>query len=62
MGGVADRAAAGGIHNLPGVDASYEAPDRPEAVVDTGHQTPEEAAEIVLASLPFVDGAAIPIA
>ncbi len=60
--GLYSRAAAGVIRNLPGVDAPYETPERPEAVVDTEHQTPEQAAEIVLASLPFVHDAAIPIA
>jgi len=54
------RAATGQILNLPGVDAPYEAPERPEVVVDTDQQTPEEAAEIVLASLPFVQRSAIP--
>jgi len=58
--GLYGRAAAGLIHNLPGVDAPYEAPDRPEVVVDTDRLTPEEAAEIVLASLPFVQCAALP--
>ena len=53
-------AAAGVIHNLPGVDAVYEAPVAPEVVVDTDRQTPEEAAEIVLASLPFVQSTAEP--
>jgi adenylylsulfate kinase len=52
--GIYGRAAQGLVHNLPGVDAPYEAPDRPEAVVDTDRLTPEEAAEIVLAGLPFV--------
>ena len=47
-------AAAGLVHNLPGVDTPYEAPEVPEVVVDTDQQTPEEAAEIVLAQLPFV--------
>lgn len=60
--GLYSRAAAGVIRNLPGVDAPYETPEQPEAVVDTEHQTPEQAAEIVLASLPFVHDAAIPIA
>ena len=58
--GLYSRAAAGAIHNLPGVDAPYEAPERPEAVVDTDQQTPEQAADIVLASLPFVQALAIP--
>jgi adenylylsulfate kinase len=52
--GLYSRAAAGVIHNLPGVDAPYEAPEQPEAVIDTDQQTPEQAAEIVLTSLPFV--------
>jgi adenylylsulfate kinase len=56
------RTAAGVIRNLSGVDVSYEAPERLEAMVDTDKQTPEEAAETVLASLRFFDSAAIPIA
>jgi adenylylsulfate kinase len=51
-------AVAGVIHNLPGVDAVYEAPEAPEVVVDTDRQTPEEAAETVLASVPFVQSTA----
>jgi adenylylsulfate kinase len=57
--GLYRRTAAGMISNLPGVDVPYEAPERPEAVVDTELHTPEEASEIVLASLPFFHGAAI---
>jgi adenylylsulfate kinase len=53
--GLYSRAAAGVIRNLPGVDAPYEAPERPEAVVDTEHQTPEQASDIVLAGMPFVE-------
>ena len=56
--GLYGRAAMGLIHNLPGSDAPYEAPEEPEVVVDTDQLTPEEAAELVLASLAFVECAA----
>ena len=44
--GLYGGAAAGMIRNLPGVDVPYEAPERPETVVDTDQQTPDQAAEI----------------
>jgi adenylylsulfate kinase-like enzyme len=53
--GLYGRAIAGAIHYLPGVDEPYEAPAASEVVVDTDQLTPEEAAETVLASLPFVE-------
>jgi adenylyl-sulfate kinase len=56
--GLYGRAAAGMIHGLPGVDAPYEAPQAPEVVVDTEHQTPEKAAETVLAGLALVENPA----
>jgi adenylyl-sulfate kinase len=56
--GLYGRAAAGLIHGLPGVDAPYEAPDAPEVIVDTDRQTLDQAAEIVLASLPLFECAA----
>ena len=58
--GLYSRATADMIHNLPGVDAPYEAPEQPEAVVDTDQQTPEQAAAIVLANLSFVHNAVLP--
>jgi adenylyl-sulfate kinase len=56
--GLYGRAAAGAIRGLPGADVPYEAPDKPEVVIDTAQQTPEAAAETVLASLPFLESAA----
>jgi adenylyl-sulfate kinase len=53
--GLYSRAAAGVIHGLPGVDVPYEAPVAPEVLVDTDHQTLEEAAEAVLAGLALVE-------
>lgn len=55
--GLYARAAAGLVHNLPGVDTPYEVPEQPEIVVDTDRLTPEEAAAIVLANLAFVQRA-----
>jgi adenylylsulfate kinase len=52
--GLYQRADAGLLSNLPGVDAPYEPPEAPEAVVDTGQQTPEQAADRLLAALPFL--------
>ena len=43
------------IRGLPGIDVPYEAPEAPEVVIDTDQLTPEEAAETVLANLPFVE-------
>jgi len=56
--GLYSRAAAGLIHNLPGVGVPYEAPEQPEAVVYTDQQTPDQAADSVLANLPFVQALA----
>ena len=53
--GLYGQAAAGAIRGLPGIDAPYEAPEASEVVVDTDQLMPEEAAETVLASLPFVE-------
>jgi adenylylsulfate kinase len=46
--------AAGVISGLPGVDIAYEPPSAPEVVVDTDERTPEEAAALVVAQLPFL--------
>jgi len=47
------QAVARELRGLPGVDALYEAPEAPEVVVDTERQSPEEAAAIVLAAMPW---------
>jgi adenylylsulfate kinase-like enzyme len=44
----------------PAPTAPYEAPVAPEVIVDTDRQMPEEAAEVVLASLPFVQSTTHP--
>lgn len=46
--------AAGTTTSLPGSDAAYEPPEAAEAIVDTSRQTPEQAVEIVLMSIPFL--------
>ena len=45
------RADRGEITNLPGADAPYEAPDDPEARVDTAHHSARTAARRVLGQL-----------
>jgi adenylylsulfate kinase len=56
--GLYRRADAGLIHDLPGVDAPYEPPETPEVIVDTDQQTPEEAADAVLAGISFLQSPA----
>jgi adenylylsulfate kinase len=58
MKGLYSRADAGQIVNLPGVDAAYEWPEAPEVVVDSDRLSAEEAADAVLAGLPFLLGIA----
>ncbi len=48
------RAEAGEIKTLPGLGAPYEAPEAAEVVVDTDRLSPEEAADIVLQTIPFL--------
>ncbi|HEU5101895.1 MAG TPA: adenylyl-sulfate kinase [Roseiflexaceae bacterium] len=57
--GLYASAATGMTDSLPGVDVPYEAPEQPDAVVDTDQQTPEQAAEVVLATLPFFRDSAL---
>jgi adenylylsulfate kinase len=49
--GLWERADRGEITNLPGADAAYEAPDAPEARVDTAHHSAQAAARRVLGQL-----------
>ncbi len=44
----------GTITTLPGVGAPYETPEAAEVVVDTDRLSPEEAADIVLHTVPFL--------
>ena len=50
--GLYARALAGEIENLPGVQVAYEEPLAPDLILDSDHQTPEEATDALL-SLPF---------
>lgn len=52
--GLYAQADAGEIQQLPGVGVPYEPPEAPAVVVDTDRQTPEEAAEKVLTTVPFL--------
>jgi adenylylsulfate kinase len=58
MKGLYSRADTGQIVGLPGVDAPYEWPEAPEVVIDSDRMSAEEAADAVLASLPFLLGMA----
>lgn len=53
--GLYSQAVAGAIHGLPGADVPYEAPQAPDVVVDTDQLTSEEAAEVILASVGFLE-------
>ncbi|HEX5690274.1 MAG TPA: adenylyl-sulfate kinase, partial [Roseiflexaceae bacterium] len=53
--GLYSKAAIGDIQELPGVDATYEAPASPDVIVDADRQTPEQAAACVLAGLGLLD-------
>lgn len=48
------QAAAGAVAALSGDGAGYEPPIAPDVVVNSDRQRPEEAAEAVIDSLPFV--------
>jgi adenylylsulfate kinase len=49
--GLYARARRGEIRNFTGIDAPYEAPERPELTIDTGALTVEQAAAAVLERL-----------
>jgi sulfate adenylyltransferase len=49
--GLYAKARAGLIKGFTGVDDPYEVPERPEIVVDTLRQSPEEAANAILLHL-----------
>jgi adenylylsulfate kinase len=51
VNGLYAKAFAGEIKGFTGVDDPYEAPERPEIVVETEGKTPEESAEVVIAKL-----------
>jgi len=49
--GLYQRARRGEIPNFTGIDSPYEAPERPELVVQTAERSPEESAEELLSAL-----------
>ena len=49
--GLYAKALAGEIKGFTGIDDPYEAPERPEIVVETEGKTPEESAQVVIAKL-----------
>jgi adenylylsulfate kinase len=49
--GLYKKARAGEITEMTGVDDPYEAPEAPEIIVDTLHNTPEESADFIIAEL-----------
>lgn len=49
--GLYKKARAGEIKNFTGISDPYEAPENPELTVDTGAQTLDESADVVLAYL-----------
>lgn len=52
--GLYAQAAAGIISNLPGIDASYEAPEAPDLTIDSARQTPAENVATMMLALPFL--------
>ncbi|MDQ7030947.1 MAG: adenylyl-sulfate kinase [Ardenticatenia bacterium] len=52
--GLYTAAERGDITTLPGVGAPYEVPEAADVVVDTARLSPEEAADIVLHTVPFL--------
>jgi adenylyl-sulfate kinase len=51
VNGLYAKAFAGEIKGFTGVDDPYEAPERPEVVVETEGKTPEDSAEVVIIRL-----------
>lgn len=49
--GIYTRAASGAAHQVPGLDATFEAPLQPAATVDTDQSTPEASAAAVIQQL-----------
>jgi adenylylsulfate kinase len=45
--GLYRQAQAGGVTNLPGLQAGYEPPDRPDLVVSGEHESPKTAAQAI---------------
>ena len=49
--GLYKKARAGEIPEFTGISAPYEEPEKPELVVDTTGQTPEQSLAVILADL-----------
>ncbi len=49
--GLYKKARRGDLKNFTGIDSPYEMPDRPEITVDTTRQSPEQAADAIIAYL-----------
>ncbi|WP_020682480.1 sulfate adenylyltransferase subunit CysN [Marinobacterium rhizophilum] len=49
--GLYKKARRGELKNFTGIDSAYEAPENPEIHIDTTRQTPEQAAEMIVAML-----------
>ena len=49
--GLYKKARAGELKNFTGIDSPYEPPERPEVKIDTTAQSPEDAAELIVATL-----------
>jgi len=49
--GIYRKARDGASHSVPGLQAAYEAPEHPEVTVDGARETPEDAAEKIVAAL-----------
>jgi adenylylsulfate kinase len=49
--GLYKKARAGIIHEMTGVDDPYEVPERPDIVVDTLRQSPDQAADFIIGEL-----------
>jgi bifunctional enzyme CysN/CysC len=49
--GLYRKARRGELKNFTGIDSPYEAPENPEIRIDTTGQTPEQAAELIIAHL-----------
>ncbi len=49
--GLYKKARRGDLKNFTGIDSPYERPDRPEITIDTTRQSPEQAADAIIAYL-----------
>jgi bifunctional enzyme CysN/CysC len=58
--GLYKKARRGELKNFTGIDSPYEAPEHPEIRLDTTRQTPEEAADSIVARLDAMGALARP--